>query len=381
MTWVRVWLVALSLIAGCTPPVPSAPSLDGNVRRDAIAIADGALPSGDSGYVRPDAAALPPADLAVVLPFGGPEVTTDLDASAALGRIDVVFSVDATGSFAGEIDALQSELESVVVPGLVSEVPDVAFAVARFEDAPFAPFGVETDHMYTLFTGVTTDVRRVAGAVAQLDMPLGNGGDEPEAGLEALYQIARGTGLSVRGTTLAAAWSGAAASGGGTVPGVGFRAGAFRVVVHVTDAPSHDAADYGDTVPGSHSRAETLGALVAGQIRVMGIASSARARPELEALARATGATAPAVGGQCATGIDGAHRAADADGRCPLVFDIDPSGLGLSTAVVHAIGDISDALTYAAVWGEAEDDRLAFVRSIEAVMATPAAGGVPPATA
>lgn len=377
----RTRAALLLLLAGCAPSVPNAPSFDGNVRRDAIAIADGAIPSGDGGYVRPDAPALPPADLDVTLPYHGAEATTDLDVSAALGRLDVVFSIDATGSYGGEIDQLQSELVDVVVPGLRAEVTDVAFAVARFEDAPLMPFGNANDHMYTLFTGVTTDVTRVAYAVAQLDMPLGDGGDEPEAGIEALFQIARGTGLVVRGATLAVPWAGTAASGGGTAPGVGFRAGAFRVVVHATDAPSHDASDYGDTVAGAHSRSETLAALRSEQIRVIGIASSARARPDLESFARTTGAVAPAASGECATGVNGTPRPADPDGTCPLVFDIASSGSGLSTAIVSAIGDVTDALTYDAVWGAADDDRLGFVQSIEATMATPPSGGTAPTRA
>ena len=377
-----MWIVSRRLVAvlscalGCGSPIPNAPDLDGNVRRDAQAFTDSA--SVDTGYERPDALSLPPADLEVMLPYLGPEVTTDLAVSAALGRLDVVFSIDATGSYGGEIDELQSELETTVIHGLSAEVSDVAYGVARFEDAPLAPFGVPTDHMYTLMTGVTTNLDRVGAAVAELDQPLGNGGDEPEAGIECLYQIARGTGLVVDGVTLAAPWPGTAAPGGGTAPGVGFRAGAFRVVVHATDAPSHDSSDYGSVVPGSHSRADTLAALVAGQIRVIGIASSTRARPDLESFARATGAIAPSVGGQCATGIRGGLRAADPDGTCPLVFDIDESGAGLSSTVVAAIGDVTDALTYDQVWGEAQGDRLGFVTSIEATTATPPPGGTPP---
>lgn len=372
--------IVLVLFVGCSPTIPNAPGFDANVLRDGATRTDGALASSDSGFVRPDAPALPSADLDVTLLYRGPEATTDLDVGAALGRLDVVFSIDATGSYGGEIDELQSELNDIVIPGLRAEVDDVAFAVARFEDVPFSPFGAPTDRMYTLFTGITTDYGRVASAVAQLDMPLGDGGDEPEAGIEALYQIARGTGLNVRGTTLATSWSGSAASGGGTAPGVGFRSGSFRVVVHASDAPSHDASDYGTTVPGSHGRAETLDALASDHIRVIGIASSARARPDLESFARATGAVVPAVSGQCATGVSGARRSADPDGMCPLVYDIDPTGLGLSSAVVHAIGSVTDALTYAQVWGESQGDRLGFVQSIEATSATPPPGGTAPTT-
>lgn len=375
--------LALSLLvalAGCDAPRAGL-SLDANVRRDGALLPDGALGPTDAGYQRPDAPLLPPADLSVTLPFEGPAATTDLEASAALGRLDVVFSIDATGSYGGEIDELQGALVDVVIPGLTASVPDVSFAVVRFEDVPFAPFGEPDDLAYTLLTPMTSDPARVAGAVAQLDSPLGAGGDEPEAGIEALYQIARGTGLVVDGQVLAAPWSGQAAAGGGAAPGVGFRDDAFRVVVHATDAPSHDASDYGGVVPGAHGRDETLSALAASHIRVIGIASSERARPDLEQLARATGAAVPATGGHCATGIRGASRSPDPDGTCPLVYDIDANGVGLSRTVVSAIGAVTDALTYDEVWGEAEDDRLGFVQSVEAVRATPPEGGTAPTSA
>jgi hypothetical protein len=369
-----VWAL---LVAGCTS-VPTASLSDSAVRRDGALSEGGIAAPVDSGYVRPDALSLPPADLDVVLPYLGPEATVDLDASAALGRLDVVFSIDGTGSFGGEIAALQSELTHTLVPALQASVMDVAFAVARFEDAPFAPFGEPTDRMYDLFTGITTDATRVAGAVARLDMPLGDGADNPEAGIECLFQIAMGTGIVVHGQTLAAAWNGVAAPGGGTSPGVGFRSGSFRVVVHATDAPSHDSADYGSIVPGTHSRAETLAALSSSHIRVLGIAADVAARPDLEQFARSTGATVPAHNGTCATGISGAARPAPSDGVCPLVYDVLPTGMGLSFAIVNAIGSATDALTYAMVWGEAEDDRLGFVQSIEAVSAMPAMGSTAP---
>ncbi|MFO0682607.1 MAG: hypothetical protein U0234_11175 [Sandaracinus sp.] len=375
MRW-RFALVGVAL-AACSGPRGGL-SLDAGLRRDGASLPDGALGPTDAGYERPDALRLPPADLEVTLPFEGPEATTDLEASAALGRLDVVFSIDATGSYGGEIDELQGALVDVVVPGLTASVPDVAFAVVRFEDVPFAPFGEPSDRAYTLLTPMTTDAARVQGAVAQLDSPLGSGGDEPEAGIEALYQIARGTGLVVDGEVLAAPWSGQAAGGGGSDPGVGFRSDAFRVVVHATDAPSHDASDYAGVVPGAHGRAETLSALSAAHVRVIGIASSERARPDLESFARATGAVVAASGGRCLTGIRGAARSPDADGTCPLVYDIDENGVGLSRTVVQAIGAATDALTYDEVWGEPVDDRLGFVRAIEAVSATPPAGGTAP---
>lgn len=374
-----VLLVLAGLASGCNPGVPAVPTRDTGPRPDAAGL-DGSASSEDGGYHRPDALVLPPADLAVVLPYGGPEATVDLEAGASLGRLDVVFSIDTTGSFGGEIDALQTDLSHRIVPALEESVDDVAFAVVRFEDMPFEPFGVETDSPYELLTAVTTDRGRVSSAVAALDLPLGNGGDIPEAGYEALFQIATGAGLSVGSDVLASPWNRHAAIGGGTEPGVGFRAGALRVVVHVTDAPSHDASDYVTVIPGAHGAGETLAALNAASIHFIGVASGAPARPHLESLALGTGSVVPPEAGGCHTGRGGALLPPSSAG-CVLVFDVDPDGTGLSDAIVGAIGDLTDTLSYDETYGEAVDDRLAFVRAIEAVEATPPEGGTPPTRA
>jgi hypothetical protein len=370
-------VVLATLALGCSPGVPPVPTHDTGPRRTHGGVDDEDADIEDGGYQRPDALALPAADLAVVLPYGGAEATVDLEAGLSLGRLDVVFSIDATGSFGGEIDALQTDLSHRIVPALESSVPDVAFAVVRFEDMPYPPFGAETDLPYTLLTAVTTDAARVSSAVAALDLPLGNGGDIPEGGYEALYQIATGEGLSESGLELASAWTGHAAIGGGTAPGVGFRSGALRVVVHVTDAPSHDASDYAGTISGAHSATETTTALRTSSIHFIGVASGDDARPQLESLARATGSVVPPDPDGCHTGLGGAVRAPVAGG-CVLVFDVGADGTGLSDAVVDAIGDLTDTLSYEEAYGEAVDDRLAFVRAIEAVEATPPLGGTPP---
>ncbi len=370
------FLLSSLLGAGCQPGVPTAPLRDAGPRPDTGRL-DGSTEARDAGYERPDALVLPHADLAVVLPYAGPEATVDLSAGASLGRLDVVFSIDGTGSFGGEIDALQTDLSDRIVRSLEASVADVAFAVVRFEDMPIAPFGVETDRAYELLTAVTTDPARVSSAVAALDLPLGNGGDTPEAGFEALYQIATGAGLLAGGDVLVPAWNGRAASGGGTEPGVGFRTGALRVVVHVTDAPAHEGADYAGPIPGAHGSAAASAALNAAGVRFIGVASGSAARPQLEAMALATGSVVPPISGSCHTGLGGASRPPTSSG-CVLVFDVASDGSGLSDAIIDSIGDLTDTLSYGEAYGEAVDDRLAFVRAIEALDATPPAGGTAP---
>jgi hypothetical protein len=319
---------------------------------------------------RGDASVLPPADLEVVLPFGGPAVEVPLELTADLSRLDVVFSVDTTGSFGGEIDSLQRDLLTVIAPALQARVPDVAFAVVRFEDMPVAPFGGPADRPFTLVRAMTTSTSLLASAVASLDSPLGNGADSDEAGAEALYQIATGDGLS----PYVPVYAPSREPGGASRGGVGFRDGSLRAVVHVTDAPAHDPADYGSAVRGAHSLADAVAALRANDVSVIGVASGDPARPQLETVALGTGAAVvPGAGGTCPTGLAGASRP-PVGGSCPLVFDIANDGTGLSTALVDAVVSLVDAVAYDEVWGEAVGDSLHFVRTVEARDAVPPSG-------
>jgi hypothetical protein len=69
------------------------------------------------------------------------------------------------------------------------------------------------------------------------------------------------------------------------------------------------------------------------------------------------------------TGVDGAARP-PVGGVCPLVFDVRPDGSGLSTTIVDAIATLVTTIRYGEVYGEADTDRLGFVRAIEAFDAT-----------
>jgi len=371
------------LVAGCGEErPPPAPGLDPGPRRDAevrdAEALDGGLvePPQDLGR-RADAAALPAADVEVVLPFGAEAVEVPLAISADLTLLDVVFSIDTTGSFGGEIDALQQDVLRVVTPRLAARVDDVAFAVTRFEDLPIAPFGAVTDRPFTLVTPITKSTALLASGVASLDSPLGNGGDWPESGAEALYQIATGDGFP----PFVAPYAPSREPGGSARGGVGFRDGSLRVVLHVTDAPTHEPGDYASVVRGAHSLDDATAALRANRVAVIGVASGDAARVHLESLATGTGATVPpGPDGQCATGLGGAPRPPVA-GRCPLVFDIESDGTGLSTAVVDAVVALVDSVAYDEVWGEAVGDPLRFVRAVEARSATPPPGAPPPGRA
>ena len=346
------------LVAGCSGRAPPPPGLDsGPAGGDA-----GPIPSYDAGdpnpFGRPDGGPrLPHVDREYVLPYFGDTEREPLEVEGEVGTLDVFFSIDTTGSFGGEIDNLQAALRTRIVPDLRDRVTDVEFGVGRFEDFPTDPYGAAGDLPFRLLSEITSNDTRVANAVASLDQPLGDGSDIRESGGEALWQIATGDGYG----RLVPSYAGPG------LGGVGFRADALRVVVHVTDAPSHAPSDYGAAYPDTHSVAEAAAALSELGVRALGIASGESARGDLESLAIGTSAVVEPIDGRCATGIDGAPRP-PTGGVCPLVFDVNPDGSGLATAVVDAIADLLSTVAYDQVWGET-DDSLGFVRAIEAVEA------------
>jgi hypothetical protein len=148
-------------------------------------------------------------------------------------------------------------------------------------------------------------------------------------------------------------------------------------VVHVTDAPSHAPVDYLPDVPDAHSLDEATERLREMNVAVLGIASSRVARPNLERVALDTGAFVEPVAGACPTGVDGASNP-PASGLCPLVFDIDRDGTGLSDAMVDALVALLDSVRFEEVYGVATDDDLEFVTAVEARSATSPAGTAEP---
>ncbi len=304
--------------------------------------------------VRADSSVLPPADLEVVLPFGS-SAQLPLSLGTLARSLDIHFSVDTTASFAGEIDQLQADLIGTILPALRREIDDVGLGVSRFEDFPVSPFGAALDRPYELLTPITQNLDAVRRGVSQLDMPSGFGGDAPESGFEALYQIATGEGYRANGRRYIDA---AESNEGG---GVGFREDSVRAVVHVTDVPSHRPRDYESVLPGTRGLAEASDALRSARAYLIGVASSEAAVPDLEALAILTHSVAPLnARGECATGR------APVDGACPLVFSIEEDGSGLSTAIVDAIAELLRTLAFREVYGDAIDDRFRFFQSAEA---------------
>ncbi len=367
----------MALALGCAQDLP--PGVGGQAIDDIPPLPD---PFADATAIDVEPSArravgYPRFDLSYELPYNGPEQRFTMEVEPRAGRLDVHLSVDTTGSFGGEIQQLRASLQEVLIPRLRERVSNLAMGVSRFGDFPVRPFGLQNDQPYNLLTPITTDFDRVARAVHTLDRPLQNGGDPPESWIEALYQIATGEGLATGGATIERFTPSADTVGGGTAGGVGFREGAARVVINITDAPSHDPYAYGAAAPGTHTLEQAATALRRVNARMIGIASGDPARAQLQQLALLTEAVVPPTSGVCFTGLRGAPRP-PVSGQCPLVFDIAPDGTGLADTTLDAITRFLDTLAFGTVTGTTENDPRGFVQRLEAVSAMAPAGAPAP---
>jgi hypothetical protein len=274
----------------------------------------------------------------IELPFGSTNRTLTVQFSPTDPLADLVFSMDTTGSMGGEISNIQTSFASIAAFARAL-VPDTSFAAADWRDFPIVPFGNPADRPWFLRQAVTSNT--VAAQVAFNAMAAAGGGDTPESGYEALYQLGAGTGVSWTGG-LVPAYTGAG------LGGVGFRAGSLRVVVHITDASSHTDTDYLASIPNAHSRSAAFTALAALGVRVIPVLSDLGnpdtpiANTQLQEVASVSGAEVAPCGlthppgcavNQCCTGINGSGEPPNAVGRCPLRFKINSTGAGAPTVV------------------------------------------------
>lgn len=290
-------------------------------------------------------------DFFFILPSDGPEEDAPLQFSSNIRQADVAFTVDTTGSMGGEINNLRSSLSTFLVPQVRNSIPNTGFAVADYRDFPCNSSG---DYPHILRQRVTTNIAAAQAAVNALSA--GGGGDAPESGIESIFQLASGRGTVACSYTIPPfnpATNRVPGVADGTIGGAGFRANSFPIIVQITDANSHDRSRYGGN---SATLADAVNAVNAIRGRIIGVASGTAARSYLENIARQTNSTVRTCAwdgarpgncgaAQCCTGVNGAGRAAEAGGVCPLVFDIDANGNGLGQSVVTAINAVVNTTT------------------------------------
>lgn len=142
---------------------------------------------------------------------------------------DLVFLADTTGSMGSAIANVQSGA-ATILSQVAAAQPTAQFAVAAYKDAG-------DPYIFRLFQQLTAVQAEVQAGVNAWS-PVGGGGDTPEAGLNALWEIANGA--------------------------VAFRSGGTRIVVIFGDAVSHDPSN-------GHSLGATIAALQAADIRVVAV--------------------------------------------------------------------------------------------------------------
>jgi hypothetical protein len=263
----------------------------------------------------------------VEIPLDGGPIDLPLSTEAEVGRADVLFLIDTTASMQDEIDRIRDQIRDRLAPAIERTLRDTRIGVATFADFPVEPFGDPDagDVPFRLLSQMTDDLARIQAAVSSID--LGNGRDEAESQVEALYQVATGEGLG--------SW--VAPSFGCPLGGLGypcFREDALPVVLLFTDAPFHEGEGgrlpYSRLTPRPHVYSEAVAELNALGIKVMcfnsGDSGAGATLTDLRNIAMDTGAI----------GLDGQ----------PLVFDVGRRGENLGTEVVSAIETFAAAIEF-----------------------------------
>lgn len=251
--------------------------------------------------------------------------------------IDVNLLVDLSGSFADDLPNFK-----VQVPQLIDDLATqfsgqfgIKFSLGSFQDYPITPFGSAAagDVAYERLVDFNdqnnpdNNAGVVKTAIAGLATRFGD--DDPQSQLAALFQTVTGAGQVI-----------AAPNAVASIPAgqqVHFRQGAIKVILLFTDAGFHNPGDPGVPpasipYPGP-SFDDTVAAIKAvDPPMVIGISSGGGGLSDLQHIAAATGALAPAGGADCDN--DGT---VDVPAGAPLVCTTSATSVGIGNAVAGAI--------------------------------------------
>jgi hypothetical protein len=337
----------------------------------------------------------PERDFYFVEPYQQPPspAKDELKFGTSIEQVDVAILLDTTGSMQSSIMNVQTNLTSTVLPALKAAIPNVGIAIVDHRDYPYesgaAAYGSTMDYPVQVWQTVTTDATLVQMAVNKYS--LGDGGDDPEAQIPAMDYLLTGNALSWPASNLPAGTVAAHTPAAGTQGGVDFRAGSFRVVVQITDAPWHNydgtpaeptATTYGFPAPDYKMLVSDFTAMHAKYVGVVDDHSTdTHPHIESQALSDATGSNVPASafpGGTC-----GAQAGTAPNGNCRLNFDI-MNGSGLDTSIVSAIKAIAIGSSYNVTAIPANDptnpggvDATKFIQALRAMGEGDAANGCP----
>ena len=279
-----------------------------------------------------------------------------------LNQGDVAFIVDTTATMGGEIQELKLGMTSIIQT-LYADIPDLAVGVAGFDDFPSGNYGAQGVDLPFYVAGakgtVSKNLADNLGAVMTLNVH--DGGDSPESHVAAMHRAL---------TDYFLLWdSGQIPPSGapfGRYGSLHFRAGAFPVLVLISDAPFHngrrsnnpgllhDPYSFNGTPPFPAATVDDLiasmktrGARFIGVSATDGVRGGGDPYEDMAYLADMTGSSVPPGafgGGLCQTGLAGSFLPPDGPitpeapgGSCRLVFDISSNGAGLSSSVVTGV--------------------------------------------
>jgi hypothetical protein len=246
----------------------------------------------------------------------------DIVFRTAIRLADIFFLMDTTGSMGGEIDRLQQDLSTAIIPAVADVVEDVRYGLGAFDDYPVDPYGGEpptyADRVFYLVQAMTASEVDIQSAVDALEVHYG--GDCAESQVPALYAAATGSGyMPFLEPQLGCNFD------AGEYGYPCFRRQAVPIVVLFTDAPFHNGpnsyGDYTGVTPRPVAYDETIVALRARHVKVLGIVSDG-------------GCGGPVS--EHATRLAQDTATVDAAGD-PLVFSISGTGLGLGAEVIRAL--------------------------------------------
>lgn len=210
-----------------------------------------------------------------------------LDFATNIRQADVYFLMDTTGSMGASVGSLRASLADFI-PRVRAAIPDAWIGSGAFKDYPVSPYGSPGDFAYRNCGNVTGDAAAAVTALGCYSVSGGN--DGPESYNSALWSIATGMGLAGTSASTASATCGAGARGYPC-----FRDTAVPIVVLITDVTTHNgpggASPYSDTALRGHAPtyAETIAALNAENIRVIGIGQGTGGMAHMTSYARDTG--------------------------------------------------------------------------------------------
>jgi hypothetical protein len=305
---------------------PSNPDTDGDGLGDGVEVLAETDPTNRSSRI-------PDTDFYVVLPYMEEPIHRPLEFRARLGRADIFFLVDTTGSMGGAISNVTSSLSTTIVPAVNDAIADAVMGVGDYRDFPVDPHGDPGDWAFQVRQTMTSDLPAVQTALRALRA--GGGNDGPESATEGLFHTAADDGCPD-----------------------GFGAACFRLMSHpiivlVTDAQFHNgpdtANDYGAAVPTARTWTETTAALNANDVKVVGVAVDSAplplpfpipiaSEPDLRALATATGSRSSTGGLTVFTATSGAVSTSVVDGIVDLV------GAAEQDVSARKLDDDSDAV-------------------------------------